>query len=216
MSELFLSRIHYPITALGYGNRVGIWFQGCSIRCPGCLSIDTWQFGIGKSSVESVFDTIQTWLKDADGITVSGGEPFDQPEALTSLLEKVRSNFSGDILVFSGHSWERLQSWFVSHPDLVDVLISDPFAGEASQTFRLRGSDNQRVHLLSQLANLRYEGLEKALRTERDKSLDVCLSDDGTLWMVGIPERGMLKQLKEKLCQEEFSCATSQAPSFLS
>ncbi|MCT5046402.1 radical SAM protein, partial [Pseudomonas aeruginosa] len=27
---------------MGTGRRLGIWFQGCSIRCPGCISADTW------------------------------------------------------------------------------------------------------------------------------------------------------------------------------
>ena len=37
-----LSRLHHPVTTLGPGRRAGIWFQGCTIRCPGCMSVDTW------------------------------------------------------------------------------------------------------------------------------------------------------------------------------
>ena len=40
-----ISRLHFPVTTLGPGHRIGIWFQGCSIRCEGCLSMDTWAPG---------------------------------------------------------------------------------------------------------------------------------------------------------------------------
>ena len=41
MTMLALSRMHFPVTTLGPGNRIGIWVQGCTIRCPGCVSADT-------------------------------------------------------------------------------------------------------------------------------------------------------------------------------
>jgi len=89
--KLFLSRMHFPVTTLGFGRRVGIWFQGCSIQCPGCVSRDTWAFGRGETSVESACETIDPWLKEADGVTISGGEPFDQPMALAALLGWLRT-----------------------------------------------------------------------------------------------------------------------------
>ncbi|WP_461325238.1 4Fe-4S cluster-binding domain-containing protein [Bradyrhizobium diazoefficiens] len=46
--RISVSRIHFPVTTLGPGRRLGIWFQGCSIRCPGCISMDTWMEGAGK------------------------------------------------------------------------------------------------------------------------------------------------------------------------
>ncbi len=77
---LNLSRIHFPVTTLGPGNRIGIWFQGCSIRCKGCISVDTWGMKKGSVSVDEIISVIDPWLDMADGITISGGEPFDQPE----------------------------------------------------------------------------------------------------------------------------------------
>ena len=44
--NISLSRVHFPVTTLGPGQRLGLWFQGCSIRCAGCISADTW--GPGK------------------------------------------------------------------------------------------------------------------------------------------------------------------------
>ena len=45
VTALALSRALFPVTTLGPGRRLGIWFQGCSIRCRGCISVDTWPPG---------------------------------------------------------------------------------------------------------------------------------------------------------------------------
>lgn len=102
-----LSRIHFPVTTLGPGRRIGIWFQGCSIRCPGCISMDTWTHGRGTTTIAEVVDAISPWLSTADGITVSGGEPFDQREALFELLARLRALTAADILVFTGYDGNR-------------------------------------------------------------------------------------------------------------
>ena len=43
-----INKAHYPVTVLGPGQRIGIWFQGCRIHCPGCVSQDTWAADPGK------------------------------------------------------------------------------------------------------------------------------------------------------------------------
>ena len=89
------------MTTLGYGRRVGIWFQGCSIRCPGCISRDTWEFSEETSmALELFMASIGPWLSRADGVTISGGEPFDQPEALAAVIEELHRRQAGDILVY--------------------------------------------------------------------------------------------------------------------
>src|SRR3954469_6884912 len=139
MSSIAISRIHFPVTNLGPGRRVGIWFQGCSIRCPGCISVDTWAEGPGKTSVSEVLQAIAPWIPLADGFTISGGEPFDQPRALAELLTGIRSHSRTDILVFTGHSLEAVGQQLSSMNGLIDALVADPFDLTASQTLALRG-----------------------------------------------------------------------------
>ena len=74
-----------------------VWIQGCSIRCEGCISADTWAAGRGETTVDEVFASISAWLLEADGVTVSGGEPFDQPSGLAALLRRVRSASDVDV-----------------------------------------------------------------------------------------------------------------------
>ena len=210
-----LSRVHFPITTLGFGRRIGVWFQGCSIQCPGCVSHDTWAFGRGQTTVDLVCDTLAANLNQADGVTISGGEPFDQPAALEALLRWLRGRFAGDVLVFSGYPWEQLNTRLKHWTGLIDVLISDPFDINAGHTLALRGSDNQRVHLLTPLAHERYAGLPTATRADSGRALDV-LFDGDQVWMAGIPGPGDLERLQQKLREAGWHAETSEAPRVLS
>lgn len=135
-TPLFLSRVHFPVTTLGPGRRVCIWFQGCSIRCPGCVSLDTWAPRRNGTTTECVMSAISPWLEEADGVTISGGEPFDQPAALKSLLMDLRARSSADILVYSGYALETLN--LTAFAGLIDALIADPYRWDQSQTLALR------------------------------------------------------------------------------
>jgi anaerobic ribonucleoside-triphosphate reductase activating protein len=210
--RLFLSRLHFPVTTLGPGRRVGIWFRGCSLRFPGCVSADTWAPERGATTVEAVLDSIAPWLAVADGITISGGEPFEQVDALASLLRAIRERAKAacDVLMYSGFAWERIAAQVSEWPALVDALISDPFRAEAGQTLVWRGSDNQRMHLLTELGRARCAQWVDAPRTSLPQGLDVFF-EDGEVWMAGIPEPGTLDKLREQLATTGLQSTTSQA-----
>lgn len=192
--QLSLSRAHFPIHTLGPGARVGIWFQGCSIRCTGCISTDTWSGDKGMTTVEALTDSLAPWISEADGITVSGGEPFDQEDALHELLTRLRAATRADILIYSGYSWESLLPRLVRFQELVDALITDPFSIDKPQTLALRGSDNQRLHCLSPLGEARFRSFERSLMAN-DHVLDLMMGDNGEVWMAGIPGRGDIQRL---------------------
>ncbi|NBF06682.1 4Fe-4S cluster-binding domain-containing protein [Pseudomonas sp. Fl5BN2] len=196
--NISLSRVHFPITTLGPGQRLGIWFQGCSIRCDGCISADTW--GPGKQSLplEQVLHDLQPWLEQAQGITLSGGEPFDQPDALLALLQGLRQRTQVDILVYSGHTLETLQPLLHTAEGLLDALICDPFEQQQAQTLVLRGSDNQRLILLTELGRQRLSTYQRPLQPD-DQALDLMFDDDGSVWMAGIPRRDDLLRLRDLL-----------------
>ena len=207
---VYLSRLHFPVSTLGPGRRIGIWFQGCTIRCPGCISADTWAQGRHGARVEDVIDTISPWLREADGITISGGEPFDQADGLYTLLSALRQQSHGDILVYSGYPSERITDYLARMDGLIDALISDPYYNNVPQTLALRGSDNQRLHLLTALGAVRFASYERSL-TDADRTLDVMFDDDGTVWMAGIPRQGDLHRLASLLHQDGHRVWTSQA-----
>ena len=167
-----INKAHYPVTVLGPGRRIGIWLQGCKIACKGCVSQDTWDSSINRTM--SVGQLL-TWCKQVvindhsaptfDGITISGGEPFDQPLALAALLDELvawrnairtgaNSNF--DLLCYSGYSFAALQK---KHPAILaklDVLIPEPFIDNKPTSQLWRGSDNQSLQLLTERAKIKY------------------------------------------------------------
>ena len=206
---LYLSRIHFPVTTLGPGNRIGIWFQGCSIRCKGCVSADTWGTGHGGVRIEEIMATINPWLNTADGITISGGEPFDQPEALGNLLSLLRSRTDIDILVYSGHPFEKISPLVEKFKGNLDALISDPYEEHTTQTTALRGSDNQRLHCLTPLGESRFRNFNHKL-TESDKTFDIMFDEEGTIWLAGIPGRDDMRRLKTILAKDGHTAFTTQ------
>ncbi|WP_179505777.1 MULTISPECIES: 4Fe-4S single cluster domain-containing protein [unclassified Sphingomonas] len=205
--RMFLSRLHFPVTALGPGRRVGLWFQGCSLRCPGCISVDTWAHGEGAIETGKIIDQLACFAREADGLTVSGGEPFEQPHALAEILNAWRRLSDKSVLVFSGLEMGVIGPWLDANAGLIDAIITGPFRSEVPQSLALRGSDNQRLHVLTDLgaAFLPYD----RHATDGDRTLDVMFDEDGGAWMAGIPARGDLARLRRTLSAAGHQVVTS-------
>ncbi len=208
--HLALSRIHFPVTTLGPGKRLGIWFQGCSLRCPGCVSVDTWHARAPTLSVSDVMHAVKDVLAQCDGVTISGGEPFEQPEGLEVLLRALREVTSTNVLVYSGFPYEEIATHPAVKERLIDALMTDPYEHQAPQTKPLRGSDNQRLHYISELGARLFSDYETPMK-EFDKHLDVMFDDDGSIWFAGIPRRGDLMQLKRLMCDAGHTVQTTEA-----
>lgn len=196
-----ISRIHFPVTTLGPGRRLGIWFQGCSLRCEGCISVDTWATAKTLIPIEQLMMTLSSYLPLIDGITISGGEPFDQFEALLAIVVQLRKKTKVDILVYTGYSIEDITDQLQQIKPYIDVLISDPFQRQSSQTLRLRGSDNQRLHCFTSQAIEKYAYYQQAVTT-KDKVLDVMFDAEGVVWFAGIPRRDDFVKLQTLLKQQ--------------
>ncbi|MBX4132432.1 radical SAM protein [Frischella sp. Ac48] len=196
-----ISRIHFPVTTLGPGRRLGIWFQGCSLRCEGCISVDTWATAKTLIPIEQLMMKLSSYLPLIDGITISGGEPFDQFEALLAIVVQLRERTKVDILVYTGYAVEDITDQLQQIKPYIDVLISDPFQRQSSQTLRLRGSDNQRLHCFTSQAVEKFAYYQQAVTTE-DKVLDVMFDAEGVVWFAGIPRRDDFVKLQTLLKQQ--------------
>lgn len=198
MTLLRLNRLHHPVTALGYGTRAGIWVQGCTIHCAGCAARDTW-LPDGGSAVEpaAVIRWLDTLPGPLDGVTVSGGEPFQQPGALAELLAALHTWRTGrpelvDLLVFSGYAWPRLEAMPDCEPALAlpDAVVAGPYVERRNTGTPLRGSDNQDIVVRTALGRERY-GAPGTLPASRMQ-----VSFDGhRLQLIGIPRRGDLDRM---------------------
>ena len=128
--KIAVNKAHFPVTVLGPGRRIGIWLQGCSIGCKGCVSQDTWARDAGR---EMTVAQLLSWCREVgggalDGVTISGGEPFDQPQALAALLDglirwRADSAADFDILCYSGYPFARLQKAHEKLLRKLDALI---------------------------------------------------------------------------------------------
>lgn len=203
MGTILLNRVHYPVTTLGPGSRIGLWMQGCHIGCPGCASRDTWAADPAKAM--SVADVL-SWCRRAapagpDGVTISGGEPFEQPEALLALLtglhvwrQKLARPF--DILCYSGMPLHKLKRDYQRLLSLLDVLIPEPFVESLQPGGRWRGSKNQPLVLLTRLARKRYL-VGYSPKKDQNKHLQVEIEND-RLVFIGIPQPGDLARLERR------------------
>jgi anaerobic ribonucleoside-triphosphate reductase activating protein len=211
-TRLAINKVHFPVTTLGYGRRIAIWTQGCSICCPGCISRDTWSSDAGQEiAIDALIEGHRPWLAKADGVTISGGEPFEQPSGVYALLQALRREHTGDILVYSGFGLTVLEREFPDILKLIDVLIPEPYVPAVGQSLALRGSDNQRVLLLTELARQRYPANIEHLRRLTPPRLDIVVDGD-TVWMAGIPEPNAMRGFKERLRLAGYTLRSSDEP----
>lgn len=140
-------------SANGPGNRCVLWLQGCSIGCEGCCNPALQNSNEGNwNSVRSIFIKIEAAAESVDGITISGGEPFQQADALYDLLLKINRRTSLSVLVYSGYEKETL----LSEPQyrkclhLIDAVICGPYKSHLlARDGQFCSSENQQVWLLS-------------------------------------------------------------------
>jgi anaerobic ribonucleoside-triphosphate reductase activating protein len=194
--KIAISRMHYPVTALGPGKRVGLWFQGCSIRCKGCISTDTWAIGKNKVDIIEVLNQLDIWLPESDGITITGGEPFDQPEQLQQVLSHCRNHYGSTTFVFSGYALEQLARPLKSMNGLIDLLMADPLDISQTQEEPLRGSDNQRLVAFSCAGREMMEKIKQ--HSTATSVLDFSLDND-TAWFAGVPRRGDISRTVQRI-----------------
>lgn len=140
---------YLPTTkANGPGVRASVWVQGCSRACPGCINEGFQPTHGGRVVAPRQMGDAIAELGGLDGVTVSGGEPFEQAEAVADLLTPLRDK-GLVILVYSGFTLEEIsasKNLGVAHLlTLVDILIDGPFMERLADGGRWRGSSNQRV-----------------------------------------------------------------------
>lgn len=203
--ELRWSRFLTATTAEGPGLRSALWVQGCSVRCPGCFNPHLWaEIGgtlgeTGTLAERFVTDAVGAGV---EGITLLGGEPFDQAAALATIAEAFRS--AGlTVMTFSGYTLESLTGWAADRDDIArllaatDLLVDGPYLQDAPDGIRpWLGSTNQGIRALSpayadEVARIEREG-------GRDR-LEIRIHRDGRVDVNGWAEASALEELLHDL-----------------
>ncbi|GFJ85694.1 4Fe-4S single cluster domain-containing protein [Phytohabitans houttuyneae] len=139
-------------TVLGPGVRFGVWVQGCGIGCAGCIS-PQWIPAEGGSWLP-VAELAERIVHEAvDGLTLSGGEPFDQAGAAADLVRRVRARRDMSVLSYTGYTLSHLRRHGTPDQhallDALDLLVDGPYLRAKHADLRWRASTNQRVHHLT-------------------------------------------------------------------
>jgi anaerobic ribonucleoside-triphosphate reductase activating protein len=201
--RLRISNVHFPVTALGPGVRLGVWVQGCPLGCLGCMSRDTWDREGGVS--EAVDELTERWrtavAHGAEGLTVSGGEPLSQPRPLRAFLEAVRqvsadSGREHDILLYTGFEPEEFDAEQRAAAAQADVLVTGRFVAGEPTALIWRGSANQRLRTQTELGRRRYHAFVHARPAV--PPLQLLVNGDG-LRIIGVPRRGTVARLDRML-----------------
>jgi len=199
MSEILLNvadvRHHSEVN--GPGVRSVVWVQGCRRDCPGCINPHTHPHEPVKLLEPRQLGRQLAAIDDTVGVTLSGGEPFEQARACALLAETVR-NVGKTVMVFTGFPFDELRE---SREQAVqrllratDLIVAGPYIQELRCDSKMwRASSNQTVHFLS--GGIAEDALAQAPAIE-------ITADGNTLSYTGFPDQEDLTwfdQLSETL-----------------
>ncbi|MBR0281856.1 MAG: radical SAM protein [Oscillibacter sp.] len=173
---------------LGPGERAVIWVHGCCFSCPGCIG-ERYRSGPAK---ETDSREMASWfLAQGTGeLTISGGEPMLQAEALSEMLEQIRKERECGVIVYTGFVYETLlekaerDTALKSFLNGIDLLIDGPYIRELDENQPYRGSGNQRLLTLSP----RYEEALESYYAAPSRQVEIRLSTERTI-LAGVPSR---------------------------
>ena len=163
--------------ANGPGVRFVVWLQGCTLGCPGCFNPATHARDGDEVDVETVLARLAA--ARVDGLTLSGGEPLQQPEAARLLLAGAR-RLGLSTLAFSGYTLAEIRE-LAGGPEilaLLDVLVDGRYLAGERLGRGLRGSANQRIHLITD----RYSLAD----VEATPVAEIVIARDGLVQLTGV------------------------------
>ena len=139
-------------TVDGPGFRDVLWVQGCNHHCKGCHNPETWDFECGrKISIQEAYDALTK--SPITNITLSGGDPLEQPANLYLLIHKIKADYPNKtVWCYTGYTWEEIienasseNAYKLALLTVIDVLVDGKFEQDKFQKgLKFRGSTNQR------------------------------------------------------------------------
>ena len=124
----------------GPGVRTVLFLQGCDLRCRGCHNPSTWDEAGGvEYDTEEVAGMLKLGSTNRK-VTISGGEPLQQADAVIDLLERL-DGF--DVCLYTGRSLSEVPPRIMSRlrcikygPYIEGLRCTDrPFVGSSNQSF---------------------------------------------------------------------------------
>lgn len=135
----------------GKGLRTSLFVTGCSHHCKGCWNKSIWSFESGYEFTEEVAKEIINYIKNnpcIKGLSLLGGEPFDNLELIEFVKEFKKICPDRDIWIWSGYTFEDIlkDKNKIELIKLCDILVDGKFEIDRKNlSLKFRGSENQRI-----------------------------------------------------------------------
>lgn len=173
--------------ANGPGTRFTIWSQGCVLACPGCFNPETHPGGAGQMRLTGeLVDEVLAELPHLDGVTLTGGEPLEQPRAIQEFCAEVRKTGLG-IVVLTGFTVAEIEAdqEKAAAVAAADMVVAGRYNARRHLGTGLRGSANKTYWPLTN----RYSAGDFATVPE----VEVFIAADATVTVTGMEplERGI-------------------------
>ena len=180
-----------PMTkALGPFERFAIWVQGCQKRCLGCISPDAQPIdgGFTVSVSELAHEILNT--PNIEGITISGGEPFLQQDALCDLIDQIRLKYDLGVMVYTGMQYSEIKNTPLAQR--CDLIIDGEYIDSQNDGKSLRGSANQNAICVTN----RYSQYIQQQFGKSGRKVEFVIKNN-QVDMIGIPPRSTLTDLSK-------------------
>lgn len=200
LPKLTVHRIKNHSMVLGPGRRCVVWFQGCSLDCPGCIAYEmNRSVDARKYSVEELSARVLS-IAEIEGITLSGGDPMDQPlDALLKFVQTIKAESSLSIMCYTGRTMtellEKEDPTIDKLVEMFDLLIDGRYEQNQNNGATWRGSSNQRIWYMS----TRYVHLRELIENQKQREIEIELGADNELTIAGIPPKGFMQTLRKNL-----------------
>ena len=179
----------------GPGRRIVLWVRGCDLACPGCFNPHTWSADGPAEPITAVARRILDARAGHDGVTFSGGEPFQQAPALAALAERLATDWpEARLMAFSGYRLETLRG-----PDgppgsrellrRLDWLVDGRYDPRKPSRRRWRASVGQRLWVVGR-------PLPRSAFSEATTEAELHVSPDGGVLLSGFPDARLRRAVR--------------------
>ncbi len=170
--------------ANGPGVRFVVWSQGCTLGCPGCFNPETHPAGhpAHEQAAGKLAAAAAALAGELEGVTLTGGEPLQQPAAVAAFCSELRARTDLGIIVLSGYTRAEIEA---DPARLAAVADADMIiAGRYNPGLRvgsgLRGSANKQYW--ARTGRYRSDDFEAV------PDLEIAVAADGTITVSGMPD----------------------------
>lgn len=187
-SELNIAGFFPVSKSLGPEQRALLWLQGCLKNCRGCITpemraVKTKEFVHAETMAGLIAE-----IQGCAGVTVIGGEPMLQVPALSLLFSLLKNKYKKTTMVYTGYYIEELMQTDDEKMTLLldntDILIDGPYVHSLDYSQKWRGSENQRIHFLTE-----YYKQWQWVMDIRKRDVEIHVNDYGQYMLLGIPTK---------------------------